>query len=187
MTRRFWTRAPVKVLGTFALALLWSRPARGDAIDLVWFLTRVSTSRRSALHIALLATILLGLNYTLNLIVIAIPAVGTARMRRVAKDMVGFTVIAQLGDRLGMVVCAGVVILVRILAHAGTTLKDLRSIGLWSIGSNFLVSGLFIWLLARYYLVGRWQVSKRRGVTIAAIAAVVTNPAWAIVASPLLP
>jgi hypothetical protein len=98
-------------------------------------------------------------------------------------DMMGFTVIAQVTDRIGMLACCVVALLLGGLAGV----RSLGSIALVVLLSNFVTSGALIWFLARYYCARRWDLSRARSAIIATAAAILTNPAWAIGAGYIYP
>jgi hypothetical protein len=125
-------------------------------------------------------------DYLLNFVVIAVPAWRSgASLRRTARDMLGFTLIAQVADRVGMVACTVTAYCIHFLP--GIVMHDL---GLFVVGvvvANFLTSGALIWFLTRYYCVRRWALPKRRSTIIATVASILTNPAWAIGAGFVFP
>jgi hypothetical protein len=54
------------------------------------------------------------------------------------------------------------------------------------LGLNFLFSGVAVGALALYFLRRPWLIPARQAWMIAGIAAVLTNPAWAIYLMPFL-
>jgi hypothetical protein len=133
-----------------------------------------------------LLTALVALDYLLNVVVIAVPAWRSgASLRSATRDMLGFTLIAQVADRVGMVACTVVGYCVHFIP--GVVMHDLGLFVVSVLAGNFLTSGALIWFLARYYCARRWALPKRRSTIIATVASILTNPAWAIGAGFLFP
>jgi hypothetical protein len=172
---------------TFGLStFFWVNYARADAIDATWLLSHVSWSR-SPLQALCALLIILGVDYGLNVLVIALPAVKLGvPFQTAARDTIGLTLIAQIFDRVGMLACVVAVSLFRVVAHAGTTTKDVPAILIWSSVANFLTSGTLLWFLAKFYLTKRWHVPTQRSAVIATVASIVTNPAWIVAGAPFV-
>lgn len=167
------------ILPAFACAaacLFWTTSAWADGIDLWWFLTRVGTHRHSPTGVVLLTVVVLGCDYIANFMVVGIPAIawGHISARKSAAELLVFTGLAQALDRAGMLIGAAMILP---FAH---TFQELHAALFDAAVANFFVSGVLIWLLARHYLVRRWGVGPGRGAAVAACAAVLTNPAWAV-------
>jgi hypothetical protein len=160
--------------------LTLSSPAYADGIDVVWVLTRVGGWRESPLLAALLLIGLMVANYALNAIVVGIPStrLGAPR-RRVLLDLVGFTLIAQIADRVGAIVGGALGVALTMIAGSGGE-SQLGQATLVAIVANFILSGVFVGMLARYYLIHRWSLTTRWTSAVAVAAGVLTNPAWAM-------
>jgi hypothetical protein len=93
--------------------------------------------------------------------------------------MVLLSLLGQVADRLGAM-----------LAVMAMVPLDLEFGGLvfsWLfLGLNFLFSGVAVGALALYFLRRPWLIPARQAWMIAGIAAVLTNPAWAIYLMPFL-
>jgi hypothetical protein len=153
---------------------------RADVIDITWFLTRVGGWRQSPLRAVTAVVVLMAINYAVNLIVIAVPVVKAGfPPSRAARDLIGFTLIAQVLDRIGMLLCSGLIVLLGFTvervggASAGAAVAAI-------VGLNFISSGVLIGFLARYYLARRWGMPKRLTGIVAVAAALFTNPAWMV-------
>ena len=185
------TRAPARrvlvvlsVVGSALSASFWANGARADAIDVTWVLSHVSW-KRSPFQALCTLVVILAVDYALNLVVVALPAARYGLpLSKTAADTIGFTIIAQIADRFGMMLCAATIVALRIVGHMGTTPSDFKSIMIWSFVANFVTSGMLIWFLSIYYLTRRWHVPRRNSVLIATLAAVVTNPAWVVAMAP---
>jgi len=163
----------------------WASDAAADGFDVAWFVTRVPGSF-GTMRGVLLAGLLLLLDYALNILVIAWPAAATGvPFKMAARELIGFTVFAQIADRLGMCVCVVLVLVAEVVAPGRTTMASIAAGVPYMLVLNFLTSGAFIWFLSYTYLVG-WSVGERRARWIASSAALLTNPAWAIGLAPLL-
>jgi hypothetical protein len=126
-------------------------------------------------------------DYALNVVVVALPASRYGvPLAMSARDTVVFTLIAQVADRIGMALGIAIVIGVRLVMPGVMTMAALGATTPYMLALNFMTSGALVWLLARHYLVQRWNVPYRRASTIAIAAAVLTNPAWAIGVAPLV-
>jgi hypothetical protein len=167
-------------MGLLGAVLCWSCGARADGIDIPWFLTRVGGWKHSPLRAASLILALLACNYALNAVIIVLPSWRSgASLRKASIDMLGFTLIAQLLDRAGMVTYSvaalGLDALLGVRASLGVMVVGV-------LGTSFLTSGLLIGLMTKYYCSRRWGLPKRRSIVIAIWASIFTNPAWAIAA-----
>lgn len=159
--------------------LLVSPPAFADGIDVVPYLARVGHGR-SVIGIIGLVSLWMLMNYALNLVVIGGPAVklGPATVRSVATGMVLLTLLGQVADRLGAIVA--VIAMVPLpIEFGGMVFVSLL------LGLNFLFSDVAVGFLALYFLRRRWHVLPRPAWAIAGVAAILTNPAWAIYLLPL--
>jgi hypothetical protein len=124
---------------------------------------------------------LLIVNYLLNFAVLGIPAARSLHIKpgTLAKDLAGFTLLAQVADRVCAVGAFLLSFFIVGLANVGGEQEVLAGI-LGGIYSNFVLSGLIVGLLALWYLRRRWGVERRRAIKIAVWTAVITNPAWAM-------
>ena len=164
------------------LVSLWPRTASADALDIAWWLTRVGGWQRSPVRAALFVFALAVANYVLNVVFMLRPAMRSgASARRVMLDLVGFTVIAQLADRVGMLACSLVGLAVGYLGGVGDRYFWLLVTGV--VASNFIVSGILIWFLARHFMSRRWGMPRTVWFRGAFIVAIATNPAWAFALS----
>jgi hypothetical protein len=150
---------------------------RADGIDVVPFMFRVGR-----VHPAVAVAIVIGtmlVNYFLNVVVIGLPSARASHTRfsRFARDLIGFTLLAQIADRVGAFasLVLGFVLLwvLNIQGEAGIARGALIAIVL-----NFIFSGLAIGFLAMWYLKQRWGIPKRTAYVIAVAAGVITNPVW---------
>jgi hypothetical protein len=165
---------------------LWAPSARADGIDIVWLFTRVGGWKQSPLRATALLGALIVIDYLLNFVVIAIPASRFGVSVRVAAiDMIFFTIIAQVADRVGIVACATVAYCIHFIP--GVVMHNIGILMAAILLVNFLTSGALIWFLARYYCAHRWALPKRKSTIIATIASILTNPAWAVGAGFLFP
>ncbi|MFY9570170.1 MAG: hypothetical protein WAV20_02050 [Blastocatellia bacterium] len=155
--------------------------ASADGIDVVWFITRVGSS---SIHPVLSAAIVVGLmllNYLLNLVVIGMPATRALQVKfgALSKDLAVYTLLAQIADR----VCAvgGLALSFLIVALMGPEGEQGLKVGfLLGVALNFVFSALAVGSLALWYLRRRWRV-EGSAMVIAMRAAVITNPAWAMI------
>jgi hypothetical protein len=161
---------------------LISFDARADGIDIAWFLTRVGGWQRSPGRAVILVFVLAAVDYALNWIVIGLSAKKMgAPFRRVSSDLVGLTVLGQVADRLGMVLCSfGAIGLTLLLERAHLVKGDLGLLVLVTVLFDFVISGTFVYFLVRYYVCRRWTRTRKAGVIIGLLAAIFTNPAWAV-------
>jgi hypothetical protein len=138
----------------FAAVVLLPAAARADAVDIVWFFTRVPAWDLHPITGCLILAALMAVNYLLNFLVIGLPAVklGTPRPR-VARDLIGFTLLGQVADRLGMVLSALI-----LYVSTPASESELGLLFLTTVAASFLLSGVFVGLLARHYLTppGPW-------------------------------
>lgn len=175
------TRSHVRAGGGLAILgalLCWSSSARADGIDIPWFLTRVGGWKHSPFRATVLILALIVADYMLNTLVIVLPSWKSGvSLRRASVDMIGFTLIAQLLDRAGMVAYS---LAAYVLAAYGRPNVSLGFVLVRVLGASFLTSGLLIGIMTRYYCNRRWGLPKRRSLMIAMLAAIFTNPAWAI-------
>jgi hypothetical protein len=130
----------------------------------------------------LLLILSLLLNYAMNVVVLALPAKRLAfPLGRAARDLIGFTLLAQIADRLGVVVGFAVATVVAILCNIGGQ----GGIGYWFlIGAvlNFLFCGIAVGFLSYHYLKRRWCLPITPSRWVALAAGFVTNPAWLMLA-----
>ena len=159
----------------FALAC---SPVIADGIDLVWYFTRTGNDQQSMISIFGTIALLMLANYALNFVVIGLPAikVGAVRVRLIATGLVWLTLLGQLADRVGALIAA----LLSDPLAAMLGLDGMESWILLLLVLNFLFSGIAIGVLAFYFLRRRWHIGRGISWAIACVAAIVTNPAWAI-------
>jgi len=163
----------VALIGTIAICA--TGPAQADGIDIVPYLTRVGGAR-SLWGIVASVLGLMVINYLLNLLVIGWPAVrvGHVEIGRVMRGLVRLTLLGQAADRVGALLAVPLAGGLGPVLHLG---------GDWVaqlLVMNFIVSGFAIGALVLYLLRRRWQLSRGVSWTIAIMAGVLTNPAWAI-------
>lgn len=164
-----------------ALALVTPPTASADGFDVVWLMTRVGGW---SIHPVLSATIVVGLmliNYLLNLVVIGMPSAQALHVKvgAFSKDIAVYTLLAQLADRACAV--GGFALSFLIIALAGPEGEQGLKVGfLVGVALNFVFSSVSVGLLALWYLRRRWGV-EGPATAIALRAAVITNPAWAMI------
>lgn len=166
-----------------AMLVFFSTNARADGIDIVPFLTRVGGWRDHPLTSVALVVGLMLVNYLVNVAVIGIPSAKASqtKLRVFARDLIGFTLLAQIADRLaaiaGLLVGLFIIDLIGISGEQGLLKGALLGLAL-----NFIFAGLAIGFLALWYVRRRWGISKRPARVIAIAAGVITNPAWLLAA-----
>jgi hypothetical protein len=170
------TRIAVVVAAT---VVSWSSAAHADAVDIGWLFTRVGGWKDSPWRAAALLVALIAFDYAFNVVVIVIPAWRSGiAIRRAATDMIGFTFIAQVADRVGLLLCGVASFLLDRVA--GVVFHGLGPWISFVLIANFITSGILIWFLTKYYCTRKWNLQERRSNVIATAAAVFTNPAWAM-------
>jgi hypothetical protein len=155
--------------------------AMADGIDLVPYFTRTGGGQKSILGIVGMVVLLMIANYVLNLIVIGFPAIktGQVKSRIVVIGLVWLTLLGQVADRLGALLAGlfavplGLILGLLGLGGEGSWLWPL-------LGLNFFFSGIAVGSLSFYFLRKRWHIGKGASWVIASVAAIVTNPAWAM-------
>ncbi|MFA6186902.1 MAG: hypothetical protein WC770_06815 [Phycisphaerae bacterium] len=150
-----------------------------DGIDVVSYLARVGSSQESMIGIVVKVVLLMMVNYALNLAVIGFPAIkiGKVKSRTVVIGLIWLTLLGQIADRLGALLATP-------LAGELAWILGLRGEGNWFwtlIGQNFLFSGIAVGALAFYFVRMRWCVGTGPSWAIVIAAAIITNPAWAII------
>jgi len=128
---------------------------------------------------AVFVVVLLAINYLLNLVVLGLPTARTlgTSLRTLAKALLGFTLLAQVADRISAV--AGFPLGILMSDLWGVQGEQGLVVGIWiGIVLNFALSGLAICLLALWYLLRKWRVRRRPSIRIAALTGLLTNPAW---------
>jgi len=114
------------------------------------------------------------------MLVIGLPALKMgAALGLVAGDLVGFTLLGQIADRLGAVLGPVLGAIVCEIARVSGKRQLVLAFDI-GIALNFVLAGLFIGLLARWYLLRHWSVTGRGVVVVAWAAAVFTNPIWGV-------
>ena len=162
--------------------LFCCQTVRADGIDIVPWLLRMGPTNSLVLDIAIIPLLMVA-NYVLNFLVIGLPAAryGDKAIHSIAKGMIGFTLLAQLADRIGAI--AGPLLGGLIFAAVGRDFAVGKGEGSWVIPlllSNFIFSGIAVGYLAFYFLRKRWGVVMGNAWLIAIAAAILTNPAWAL-------
>lgn len=182
-SRLFWIRRFLRKLAILAaLLLLAEGTAIADGIDVVWLMTRVGGWEA---HPILSAAIMIGLmlvNYVLNVVVVGMPAARLLHIKigPLLRDLIGFTLLAQISDRVGAVM--GFLVSFFFVDLAGFGGEQAIKFGLvGGVALNFILSGLGVCLLALWYLRRRWGVERRGALPIVAAAALITNPAWVMI------
>jgi len=159
--------------------LITPAAASADGIDLVWLITRVGGLGNNPMVEAALVVVLLAINYFLNLVVMGLPAARTlgTNVRTLAKALLGFTLLAQVADRISAV--SGFLLGVLMSDLLGVQGEHGLVVAIWiGIVLNFAISGLAICLLALWYLLRKWRVRRRTSIRLAALTGLITNPAW---------
>lgn len=174
-------RAQKLLCMTIVLTFILITPAAAsaDGIDLVWLITRVGGLGNNPMVEAALVVVLLAINYFLNLVVMGLPAARTlgTNVRTLAKALLGFTLLAQVADRISAV--SGFLLGVLMSDLLGVQGEHGLVVAIWiGIVLNFAISGLAICLLALWYLLRKWRVRRRTSIRLAALTGLITNPAW---------
>lgn len=186
MLRSFWgndraalTRKLLWITIVLTFLLITPTAASADGIDIVWLITRVGGPATHPVVEAVLVVVLLAIDYLLNLVVLGLPAarsLGT-KVRTLAKALLGFTLLAQVADRISAV--AGFLLGGLMSDLLGVQGEQGLVVAIWiGIVLNFALSGLAICLLALWYLLRKWRVRRRTSIRIAALTGLITNPAW---------
>lgn len=154
--------------------------ARADGFDVTWFLSRVDGWHTSPARALSLVMVLMTANYVLNAAVIGLPARKSANVAsgRIARDLVWFTLVAQVLDRMAAVL--GGVVGYGVLTASGVQGdRLLGSTITLTMAVNFMLAGVAVGWLA-WKLLARWGVSTVPRWKIAIAAGIITNPAWAM-------
>ncbi|HUO05428.1 MAG TPA: hypothetical protein VMU16_09545 [Candidatus Binataceae bacterium] len=200
MTLRHAAAQPKAIFGGNSKFLLWltvfsanafiTPSAFSDPVDTAtYFLGSRWYERYSTEDAVTLIAILMLANYAANFVVIGLPSIkaGPATMRSVSVDLILYTVLAQLADRLGALVAM----------FAAPWFKEV--FGFWgfhvflaapiaeqyhwgwrALVTNFVVSGSAIGVLALFFVGRRWRLPKRDAWLLASVASILTNPVWLI-------
>ena len=156
------------------LILIGCVSIHADGVDLAPYLIRFNTYGFSVWSIIAIAIALMVGNYIANLIVIGLPSIVWCHVskKQVIVGLAFMTLLGQLADRLGAVLAgfgtAIVFILLRNDRHWPEVLTTF----------NFIFSGLFVGLLAWYYIHFKWHAQNRKAIAISLGAATITNPAY---------
>jgi|HubBroStandDraft_1064217.scaffolds.fasta_scaffold178821_1 hypothetical protein len=174
-------RARATALACWAGACLVPVTARADAVDFWSVFSRVGNWKESPVKAVVLLVVVLAVNYALNLVVLGLPArrLGFG-LKRSAKDLIGFTLFAQVADRLGIVVGFAVATACAFLFK----FKGENGLGEWflaGIALNFVFCGIAVGFLAYHYLKRRWALPVTKSRWLALAAGVITNPSWIMV------
>jgi len=175
------SRTRAVALACAAGSYLLPATAHADAIDLWLVFSRVGNWRESPLKTIALLVLVLSVNYGLNLAVLGLPAnrLGVG-LKRSAKDLIGFTVLAQVADRVGIVVGFAVATACAIVFKC----EGEGGLAAWFLAGaalNFMFCGITVGLLAYYYLKQRWSLPAASSRWLALAAGVITNPSWTMV------
>ena len=167
-----------------AALVLFPSVVRADGIDLVPYFSRVNY-HGSVEGVIFLVALLMAVNYGLNFVFIGFPAMRLGRIppRAMASDLVLLTVAGQLADRLGA-------FLATFAAEPVADLLHLHGEGAWAgplIFLNFVLSGLAIAVLTLFFCWRRWHLAWRWTLLVMLLAAVFTNPAYALFSGWILP
>lgn len=182
-TEPFWCsrRLLTPIAVAVVLVLFCPISASADGIDVLWLITRVGGWRDRPVLSAAMIVGLMAVNYLLNLVVLGRPAARFLQIKlgALTKDLVAFTLLAQIADRASGVVAF--LLSFSIIGFAGLKGEEELVAGLLvGVYLTFILSGLAVGLLALWYLRRRWGVERRRARAIAVWTAVITNPAWAM-------
>ncbi len=164
------------------LLLLAEGTAIADGIDVLWLMTRIGGWET---HPILSGAIMIGLmlvNYVLNVVIVGIPAARLLHIKigSLLRDLVVFTLLAQISDRVGAV--TGFLLSFLFVDLAGFGGEQAIKFGLvGGVALNFILSGLGVGLLALWYLRRRWGVEGRGVKAIVTAAALITNPGWVMI------
>lgn len=158
--------------------------AMADGIDGGWLLTRIGGWDRKPLFALLLFVGLMIVNYGLNLVVVGLPAAHAGNRPRFwfGKDLIWYTVLAQVVDRLGFILSLTVGTAVAALFNSKIEVALSHGI-LGGLAFNFILSGLGIVMLSEFLVKVRWRVAPRSARRIAIRAGIFTNPTWFIALS----
>ena len=164
-----------------AVVLVTPASASADGIDVVWLITRVGGWRVHPLLSVAMIVGLMAVNYLLNLVVLGRLAARSLQIKlgALTKDLVAFTLLAQIADRVGGI--GAFLLSFSLIGFAGLGGEQETIAGLLvGVYLTFIFSGLAVGLLAFWYLRRRWGIELRRAKAIALWTAVITNPAWAM-------
>jgi len=179
-----WTRKRLTPLAILvALLLVTPTTSHADGIDVVWLFSRVGGWRVHPIRSAAIVIGLMLINYLLNLVVLGIPAARFLQVKSgsLTKTLASFTVLAQIADRGGAL--AGFLLSFSIVGLTGLGGEQELNAGiLVGVSLNFIFSGLAVAVLALWFLMRRWGFERHRAMPIAVRTAVITNPAWVMIA-----
>jgi hypothetical protein len=166
----------LKIITWTITILLLPSIANADGIDLVAYFSRVPTDDiRTALFVGL---VLMIANYILNYIVVGSFVAGRTSLgtQQIALSLVSLTILGQVADRIGAVIAG-------ISAGPVSNLLGISGEGGWFLpllGLNFIFSGIMVGMLVYTFGRRKWNLAKNQSRAAAFLAAVLTNPAWAI-------
>lgn len=173
------SRVAYRLVSCLGMLLFFDTNARADGIDILPFLTRVGGWRfHPVISVALVVGLML-VNYLLNVMVIGLPSARASQTRpkKFARDLIGFTLLAQIADRVGAFAALMLgFFIIGVLGIKGES--GIAKGALLAIVLNFVFSGLAIGFLALWYLRRRWGIPERPARVIAIAAGVITNPVW---------
>jgi len=174
----------VSVLAVLTSFLVVPSTAMADGVDAGWLLTRVGGWDRKPLLALVLFIGLMLLNYVLNVAVIGIPAAnaGNRPRFRFSKDLLWYTVLAQVIDRVSFLLTLTIGTTVAGLFNSKIEVALVRGI-VAGLVLNFLLSGLGVAMLSEHFVKVRWHIPPRSTRRIAVRAGIFTNPTWLIALS----
>ena|SRR5437867_1777700 len=149
--------------------------SRADALDLGFLISR---EHRSTFNIIATVLFLMMANYLVNLVFVGFPVTWYAGLplRRLLGGILLLTIVGQGVDWLGRTMAT-------LVAHATPQLfggVGPEAFERTLIASNLLISGVWVGLSV-YTLTRRWwSVPTRQAVIISLIAAIISNPGWAV-------
>lgn len=165
-------------LASVGILALCPVASHADGIDLVPYLTRVGY-HKSLLITVVLVILFMFLNYVWNFLVIGLPAkhFGGVTRQSILRDLVVLTLGGQFADRVGAYFAG-------MASDPIANLLNLQGEAAW-VGPllilNFLFSGFAIALLVFFFCRWRWHLSVKATLIVMVLAAVFTNPAYALV------
>jgi hypothetical protein len=157
--------------------------ARADGIDLgSWILQLPSLWSSGAVFGFVL--LFLAIDYGLNLLVIGWPAKRwTGRsLGKIARDLVPYTIWAQLADRLGALLAIPATAALEPLLDKHSEGYFVTPLLVSKVVLSAIAIGFVIWRFARK----RWELSRRRSWILCVAGSMLTNPGWGYVAAYLL-
>jgi hypothetical protein len=161
-------------MGISTVVLIGCVSIYADGVDLAPYLMRFNTYGFSVWSIIAIAIALMVANYIANLIVIGLPSIIWCQVnkKQVIVGLAFLTLLGQFADRLGAILAGFATALVNIVISNERYWPEVLT------SFNFIFSGLFVGLLAWYYIRIRWHALNRKAIAISLSAAIITNPAY---------